>query len=85
VKKWMLTLLCLILCLSCIALAEGETPEREERTSGDYTYILMDDDAAFDDCPNFTLTVGRDSYAKEYCVANGLKYTYPDANDWLNG
>ena len=50
-KKWMLTLLCLILCLSCIALAEGETPEREERTSGDYTYILMDNDAAFDDWP----------------------------------
>ena len=31
-----------------------------------------------------TLTVTRDSYAAEYCEENGLNYTYPDANDWLN-
>ena len=39
---------------------------------------------AFAACPNLTLTVGRDSYAKQYCIENNLKYTYPDANDWLN-
>ena len=33
---------------------------------------------------NLTLTVFRDSYAKEYCVANGLAYNYTDTNDWLN-
>ena len=31
-----------------------------------------------------TITVSRDSYAAEYCKENGLNYTYPDANDWLN-
>lgn len=41
-------------------------------------------DDAFHECPgNLTLTVGRDSYAKEYASANGITYTYPDANDWL--
>lgn len=41
-------------------------------------------DKAFDGCPgNLTLTVGRDSYAKDYCIKNDLRYTYPDANDWL--
>ena len=40
---------------------------------------------AFADCPALTLTVYHDSYAAQYCEDNGLKYTYPDANDWLNG
>lgn len=31
-----------------------------------------------------TITVGRDSYAKQYCVDNGLNYIYFDQNDWLN-
>ena len=38
---------------------------------------------AFSKCDQLTLTVGRDSFAKEYCVANGLNYTDPGANDWL--
>ena len=39
---------------------------------------------AFAECPaNLTLTVGRDSYAAEYAAANGISYTYSDANDWL--
>ena len=42
-------------------------------------------DWAFDGCGSLTLTVGRDSYAKEYCIENGLSYTYAGANDWLNG
>ena len=39
---------------------------------------------AFYGCDRLTLTVGRDSYAKQYCIENGLKYTYPDSLDWLN-
>ncbi|MBR3906116.1 MAG: leucine-rich repeat domain-containing protein [Clostridia bacterium] len=42
---------------------------------------------AFIDCSeNLILTVGRDSYARQYAIDNKLKYTYPDANalDWLN-
>ena len=41
---------------------------------------------AFEDCDSLkTVIVGRDSYALTYCRENGLPYTYPDANDWLNG
>ena len=40
---------------------------------------------AFIGCENATFTVGRDSYAKQYCIDNGFTYTYPDANDRLNG
>ena len=39
---------------------------------------------AFADRGSLTLTVGRDSYAKEYCMKRRLDYTYADANDWLN-
>ena len=40
---------------------------------------------AFDGCSDLlTFTVGRDSWAKQYCIDNGLSYTYPDAPDWLN-
>ena len=41
-------------------------------------------DEAFSNCPNLTLTVPRDSYAKQYCIDNNLLYTYPDALDWLS-
>ena len=41
-------------------------------------------DSAFSDCDALTLTVSRDSYACQYAIDNGLAYTYPDANDWLN-
>ena len=39
---------------------------------------------AFLECPNLVIMVNRDTYAKEYCDINGLDYTYPDADDWLN-
>ena len=38
---------------------------------------------AFGNCTALTLTVPRDSYAAQYCIDNGLDYTYPDANDLL--
>lgn len=38
---------------------------------------------AFYACPWIVLTVGRDSYAKQYCIENGIKYVYPDPLDWL--
>ena len=38
-------------------------------------------DNAFDGCPNLTVTVGRNSYAAQYCKDNGPAYTYPDALD----
>ncbi len=31
-----------------------------------------------------TVTVGRDSYAAQYCKENNIPYTYPDSLDWLN-
>ena len=41
---------------------------------------------AFSECDSLaSVVVGLDSYAEQYCVDNGLPYTYPDANDWLNG
>ncbi|MCI6039301.1 MAG: leucine-rich repeat protein [Clostridiales bacterium] len=40
-------------------------------------------DSAFYGCNSLILTVGRDSYAKQYAVENGIQYTYPDANNWL--
>ncbi len=42
------------------------------------------DTYVFAECPNLTVTVGRDSYAEQYCKNNGIPYTYPDSNDWLN-
>ena len=39
---------------------------------------------AFANCENLTLIVGRNSYAHTYAQENGLNFTYPDANDWLN-
>ncbi len=39
---------------------------------------------AFSNCnAAFTLTVPRNSYARQYAIDNNLNYTYPDANDWL--
>lgn len=38
----------------------------------------------FDYCSeDLVLTVPRDSWAKGWCVEKGLRYTYPDALDWL--
>ena len=38
-------------------------------------------EGAFKDCKKLTATVGRDSYAKQYCIDNDINYTYPDSND----
>lgn len=40
-------------------------------------------EGAFADCPNVTFTVPRNSFAAQWCQDNSLRYTYPDANDWL--
>ncbi|MDO4649122.1 MAG: leucine-rich repeat domain-containing protein [Eubacteriales bacterium] len=34
---------------------------------------------------DLVLTVVRNSVARDYAKANGIEYTYPDLNDWLNG
>ena len=42
-------------------------------------------DDAFLDCDSLSeVIVNRNSYAKQYCVEKGIKYSYTDANDWLN-
>ena len=38
---------------------------------------------AFNKCENLTLTVPHDGYAEAYCKENGLRYIFPDTNDWL--
>lgn len=38
---------------------------------------------ALNKCDSLTATVPRDSYAKQYCEDNGIKYIYPDSLDWL--
>ena len=35
----------------------------------------------FTDCLSLTVTVTRNSYAEQYCVENGIKYTYEDAEE----
>ena len=47
--------------------------------------VMSIGEGAFSDCPDLAVTVGRESYARQYCADNGIPYTYPDANDWLNG
>ena len=42
-------------------------------------------DRAFNECYRLTeIIVGRDSYAKQYCIDNDLPYACTDANDRLN-
>lgn len=41
-------------------------------------------DYTFPDYGECVINVERDSYAAEYCKKFGYKYTYPDADDWLN-
>ena len=38
---------------------------------------------SFEGCLDLTLTVGEESYGKEYAIAHGFDYIYPDSNDWL--
>lgn len=58
----------------CSALTSIELPDS----------VTSIGDEAFEGCINLTITVQRDSYAARYAKDNNLKYTYPDANDWLN-
>lgn len=58
----------------CSALTSIELPDS----------VTSIEDEAFEGCINLTITVQRDSYAARYAKDNNLKYTYPDANDWLN-
>jgi len=39
---------------------------------------------AFRDCGKLIVTVSEGSAARKYCVDNGIKYTYPNALDWLS-
>jgi len=39
---------------------------------------------AFSGCDSLTATVPHNSYAKQYCEENGIKYIHPDTFDWLN-
>lgn len=41
-------------------------------------------DGAFAWCESLIVTVGRDSYATQYCKDNGIPYTFTDSLDWLN-
>ena len=43
------------------------------------------DPYAFEGHENLTLTVERGSYAEAFARGNGLKLTYPGADDWLGG
>lgn len=116
--------------MTCVAAEE----KPEEFNSGDYTYVLLDDETVtitgyhgsdsmvtipdqlegkmvtgigdkaflrcksmtsvtipdsvtriglltFDKCNNLTVTVSRDSFAKQYCEKYGVRYTCPEAND----
>lgn len=38
----------------------------------------------FRGCLDLTLTVGEESYGKQYAITHGFDYNYPDSNDWLN-
>ena len=40
---------------------------------------------AFDGLEDVTVMVTKGSYAAQYCKEHNVQYTYPDADDWLNG
>ena len=41
-------------------------------------------DDAFTGSEQLIITVDRNSYAKDWCLENGIEYTYSDILDWLN-
>lgn len=46
--------------------------------------VLAIGEEAFANYPYLTATVGRDSFAEQYCKDNGISYNYSDSLDWLN-
>ena len=58
----------------CTSLTEVTIPDS-------VTAIAYD---AFYDCPNLIATVGRNSYAEQFCLDNDINYTYVEILDWLN-
>jgi len=79
--------------LESVVIPDGVTSIGDEAffDCGRLTSVTIPDSVAsigedaFSECPKLTLTVGRGSFAAQYCKDNGLLYTYPDANDWLKG
>lgn len=57
---------------SCVNLRNIEIPDS----------VISIDETAFSDCPDLVLIVGRDSYARQYCIDTGLYYKYLN-DDWL--
>ncbi len=49
-----------------------------------YNAFITEKGEKFFVLPSLVATVVRDSYAAEYCNENGIRYTYPDALDWLD-
>ena len=71
-------------------LSNAANPDDEDGTSAELSDIQWGDSVtyigawAFSDCDSLTtIIVDRNSYARQYCIDNGLPYTYSDANDWL--
>ncbi len=78
--------------LTSVSIPDSVTTIGDEAFSSCYnlTSVCIPDSVtaigygAFSRCSSLTLTVGRDSYALQYCKENALNYTYPDSLDWLN-
>ena len=46
--------------------------------------VMEIEDGALDSFSSLQLVVTKDSYAMFYAKERNIRYTYPDANDWLN-
>ena len=58
---------------NCKSLSSVEVPDSVTQIAGNAFYL----------CNQLTLTVGRDSCAREYARENKLPHAYPDTRDWL--